>query len=346
MVVPAALGAPPAVMPWVAFAIAAVTAWGTSTVRPTVPAATRLLRTTAALVCAVTGGAGLAGSLATPGATLAALLLALVVAGVSGLAARDPAVRLVAWPIASAAALAVPVTGFAAAGRALPPSAFGILAVAAALLALAWLLARADRPAEAAAVELTACVGAGLALLLTLGSSRYAAAVLTIWGVLLGVAALRLDRPPNQRIWLVRAGIAAQLGAAWLLLYSAEVALPEAYTLPFATVALAAGVLELRTHPELSSWVAYGPALAAGFLPSLALALVQGGVPWQREALLFAAAIVAVVVGSWRRRSAPVVTGGAVAVVVALTLSYCCGCAAPSRGTTSSSCSGWAASSW
>src|SRR5690606_30105488 len=70
-------------------------------------------------------------------------------------------------------------------------------------------------------------------------------------------------------------------------------------------------------RPELSSWAAYGPALAGGFLPSLALVLVSDAEVW-RWVTLFVVAIVIVLLGSWRRRRAPVVTGATVAVVVAL----------------------------
>jgi hypothetical protein len=176
----------------------------------------------------------------------------------------------------------------------------------------------AGRVAEAGVVELAAAVGATLALLLALGSARHAAAVLTIWGLLLGAAALRRDRPAIRRQWLVRAALAAELAACWMLLYSVEVGLPEAYTLPFAAVAVLTGAVELRRRPELSSWTAYGAALAGGFLPSLVLVLAGEDAVW-RWVTLFAAAIVTVILGSWRRRRAPVVAGAGVAVAVAVT---------------------------
>jgi hypothetical protein len=165
---------------------------------------------------------------------------------------------------------------------------------------------------------MAAALGAMFALLLSLGAARHAAAVLTIWGLLLGAAALRRDRPAIRRQWLVRAALAAELAACWVLLYSVDVGLAEAYTLPFAAVALLTGALELRRRPELSSWTAYGAALAGGFLPSLVLVLAGQDAVW-RWATLFAAAVVAVILGSWRRRHAPVVSGAGVAVVVAVT---------------------------
>jgi hypothetical protein len=91
----------------------------------------------------------------------------------------------------------------------------------------------------------------------------------------------------------------------------------EAYTLPLAAVALFGGWAALRARPELRSWVAYGPALLAGFLPSLAPVLVSTAEVWRRL-VLFAAAVVVIVLGAVNRRQAPVVVGGVVALVVAL----------------------------
>jgi hypothetical protein len=318
VVVPAAAGAPVAATSWVALAVAVVTGLGAALSPPTLPSAAHLLRGTAGLVCAVTGGAGLAGSLATPGGTLVALTVVALAAGACAIIGRDPNARTVAWFVASAAALALPVTAFAAAGQDLRPAAFYVLAICGLLLGAAFLLARnPDRRTEAGVVELSAAIGAAFALLLTLTSPRHAAAVLTIWGLLLGVAALRRDRTAARREWLVRAALISELFASWLLLYSVQVGLPEGYTLPFAAVALLVGALELRRTPDRSSWQAYGPALVGGFGPSLALVVVGNDPVW-RWVTLFAAAIVTVIVGTYRRRRAPVVTGAVVALVVAL----------------------------
>ena len=338
VLLPAAVGAPRGSTAWAALAVAVVTGVGAALSPPTLPSAARLLRSTAGVICAVTGAAGIAGSLATRSGTLTALLIVVAAAGLAASAGRDPAVRMVAWTVAAAASFALPVTALAAAGRDLRPAAFGILAICGGFAAVAWYLVSpvADRPAhkigsqdasrrarppgrpaEAAMVELCGWLGATFALLLALGSARHTAAVLTIWGLLLGAAALRRDRSAARRTWLIRAALAAEVGACWLLLYSVEIGLPEAYTLPFAGVALLAGALELRQRPTLSSWSAYGPALAGGFLPSLALVLVDDAEVW-RWVALFVAAIGVVLIGVWRRRLAPVVTGAAVAIVVAL----------------------------
>jgi len=319
LVVPSAVGASREVVPWVALGVALATGLGAALSPPTMPSAATLLRGTAGIVCALTGGAGLAGSLATRDATLAALGAVGGGALVAALLGRDPAVRTVAWIVFSAAGFALPPTWLAANGRELRPAAFAILGLCAVLVGLALALARSpNRRADAAMVELCSVLGAAFALLLVLGTARYTAAVLTICGLLLGAAALRRDRPGRRRHWLVRAALATELSACWVLLYDVQVGLTEAYTLPFAAVALLVGALELRRRRELSSWIAYGPALAGGFLPSVALILVREDPPW-RWISVFLVAVVTVIIGSWRGRQAPVVTGSAVAVVVAIT---------------------------
>ncbi|HEY0700205.1 MAG TPA: hypothetical protein VGD43_20670, partial [Micromonospora sp.] len=103
----------------------------------------------------------------------------------------------------------------------------------------------------------------------------------------------------------------------WLLMWIADVALPEAYTLPFAVLAAIVGVLEARHRPELSSWAAYGPALVAAFLPSLVVVLVTdtGSL---RQVLLLLGAVGTLIVGSWWRQQAPVVVGAVVTAITAL----------------------------
>jgi hypothetical protein len=81
-------------------------------------------------------------------------------------------------------------------------------------------------------------------------------------------------------------------------------------------VALLAGWLAARTRPTLHSWTAYGPALVAGYAPSLALVLTVPGEP-VRRLVLGLAALAAVLTGSVHRRQAPVVVGGVCLAVLA-----------------------------
>jgi hypothetical protein len=191
--------------------------------------------------------------------------------------------------------------------------AFAVLA--AAVLALA--LGAIRPPAEAAALESAAHAAAFVALLFTVGSAGYAAAVASLWGIAVGLRALRPGESATGRRVRATAGAGCELLAWWLLLVAAEVAVLEAYSLPAAGMALLAGWLAVRARPELSSWVAYGPALAAALLPSLASVLVTGGEP-ERRLLLGLGALAAVVAGARWRRQAPVVIGGGVLVLLAL----------------------------
>jgi hypothetical protein len=173
------------------------------------------------------------------------------------------------------------------------------------------------RAVEARALHAAAQAGGVVALLFTVGYPGYASAVSVIWGIALGLRALVPGTAPAVRARLAAIGAGFELLAWWLLLWAREVALVEAYTLPLALVALLAGWAALRARPDLRSWVAYGPALAAGFLPSLAMIISVPGSPWRRLGL-GAAALAVVVLGAMKRRQAPVVIGAVVLVIVAL----------------------------
>jgi hypothetical protein len=290
--------------------------------------------TAVAVVSAALAGAGLAGALPTHGATLAALGTVVIAGAVAGTAARHLPARLAGWLIAVAAALGFAFAAGRTFGLSLPVTAFPVLAAAALTLALGATLsarARARQPqgepaaarptarsgVEGRAVQAAAHAGAVVALLLTLGSARHAAAVCTLWGIVLGVRALWPAEPRTARHALVVAAAAAELGGWWLLMSAERVSTLEAYTLPAAAVALLAGRLALRRTPGLTSWLGYGPALAAALLPSLAGVLVGDGQP-VRRLVLGLGALAVVIAGSHARLQAPVVIGGGVLTVVAL----------------------------
>jgi hypothetical protein len=163
-------------------------------------------------------------------------------------------------------------------------------------------------------VDAAAHGAAVAAFLLTLDATGHAAAVCTLWGVATGVRAFR---PVVNRV-LASVAAGCELLAWWLLLASQEVALIEAYTVPAAAVALLAGVLARRAGARVGSWVAYGPALAAAFLPSLASILIDPDAPLRRLALGLGAVAV-LVAGSERRNQAGVVAG---AVLLAVSAGY------------------------
>ncbi|MEV8507090.1 hypothetical protein AB0368_20070 [Actinoplanes sp. NPDC051475] len=317
---------------WAALPVVAVAAvMGTAALRlpwPGVPAAALVTGLALLIVAALRGtarragaavpvGAGLlaaalAAALATDAATMAAFG-ATVIAGVTvGAAGRASGARIAGWSAAAGSAFVTAYTAGRAVELTVAGTAFVVLAAAAAVLAGGALL---RRPVESRVLQAAAHGGALVALLLTVGSARYAAAVCTLWGIALGLRAL-VRRAGGQRVHVVAAA-SAEVGGWWLLLAAEQVAVVEAYTIPAAGVALLAGLLARRSVPGLSSWAAYGPALAAALLPTLASVLTGEGEPLRRL-LLGVAALAVLLAGSRARLQAPVVAGGVVLTLVAL----------------------------
>ncbi|MDQ7908237.1 hypothetical protein RB614_27295 [Phytohabitans sp. ZYX-F-186] len=171
------------------------------------------------------------------------------------------------------------------------------------------------RGAERVALDAAAYAVAVLALLLTVADARHAAAVCTLWAAAVAARAVAPGETARRRLALVAGG--SVLLAWWLLLTAERVAVTEAYTVPAALLALAAGCLALRARPGIGSWVGYGPGLAVALLPSLASVLVADG-QGVRRLLLGLGALLAVLAGAHEKRQAPLVVGGVVLVVVAV----------------------------
>jgi hypothetical protein len=139
-----------------------------------------------------------------------------------------------------------------------------------------------------------------------------------LWGAICGVRALR---PAGRDAYLVVAALAELAG--WLqLVAAARVGLLEVYSVPVAAVALLAGLVARRRTVRrrtgrLSSWVAYGPALAAGLVPGLASIVIADG-QYVRRLLLGLVSLAILLAGARARLRAPVVLGGAALTVVAL----------------------------
>ena len=260
-------------------------------------------RVPAVVVAALLTVAGFAGALSTYATTLVALGAILLAGAMAGVAARDLPARVAGWLAVSGSALGFGYTAGQAVGLSMGTTAYLVLAAAALCLALGTFL-KEGLPVQAAAHG-----GAFLALLLASGSIRGCAAICTLWGLALGLRALRPGASATVRRTHVIAAAAAELSGWWLLIASARVATIEAYTLPLAGVVLLAGWLAHRSRQDLSSWLAYGPALAAALLPSLASVLVGEGEPGRRL-LLGVAALAVLLAGAYARLQAPVVAGG------------------------------------
>ncbi|RLK13539.1 hypothetical protein DER29_4563 [Micromonospora sp. M71_S20] len=262
---------------------------------------------------------GLLGLLATRTGTVVGLGVLVVAATVVGVAARRDDARLGGALVAVAAATGLAVVAPLAGGLPVRTAAFSVLAVAVLTLAAGAAAGPVRRGrVTAAALDAAAQAVALVALLLAVGSLRHAAAVCVLWGAAVALRVLRRGESAGRR-W-VFAGIAggSELLGGWLLLAAGDVAVLEAYTVPAAALALVAGVVALRTRPGLNSWLALGPGLAAGLLPSLVSVLVAPDPqPWRRL-LLGVAALGAVLAGATRRWQAPVLLGGVTLALLAL----------------------------
>lgn len=266
------------------------------------------------------GGAGLAGSLATENLTLVTLGGAVGVGTVAALFGATGHARILGWLFAALMAQLFVLTTGLVAGLSARWSAFGVLAVGAALQVFAATLPRLRRPEagrEAATVEWSGFAAALIALALAYDSPRHIAALLAAGGPILGVAAARPGRRDSERRILFWAVVSCEITAWWILMWVANVALPEAYTLPFAVLALLVGVLELRQRAEISSWVAYGPALVTAFAPTLAIVLVTES-SMLRQVLLLLGAAAVLVFGSLRQQQAPVIVGATATAITAI----------------------------
>jgi hypothetical protein len=280
----------------------------------------RITRRVAFVIGLAAGGAGLAGSLATRPLTLFTLGGAVGVGLAAGSGGRTQTARLLGWPFAAVFAQLFVLTAGLVAGLDVHWSAFGVLAVGAILLVVPSILPRLRRPEavrESAAVEWSGYAAALIALALVYDSLPHVAALLAAWGAVLGVAAARPNRRAVERRILFWTAVGCEIVAWWILMSVADVALPEAYTLPFAALALLVGVLEVRERPDLGSWVAYGPALVAAFVPTLVI-VVTSEDQSLRQVVLLLGAVATLVAGSMRRQRAPVVIGAVVTAITAL----------------------------
>jgi hypothetical protein len=269
-------------------------------------------------IAVLAAGAGMTGSLATRAQTITALAGSVVVGTLGAVGGRTPIARMLGWHVAGGAGLLLALAASLAADLSRQRAAFPVLAVAALLLLFGAVLPRV-RPTptvdrEVLVIEVTAYLGAIGAILLTIGSLGYTAAVLTALGAVLGVAAARPRRSGKQRVWLIIASAVCELAAIWLMLYIVDVPVIEAYTLPFALVSLITGLILLRRKPEMGSWLAYGPALVAGFAPTMAIVLATETSTVRRVLMIVAGALTAAF-GAMRRQKAPVVVGSIVTVV-------------------------------
>jgi hypothetical protein len=262
--------------------------------------------------------AGVAGSAAGHGATIAALGLVVAASVTAGLLGRLRSDRVAGWTAGSTsvAVLSYTIADLIDLGLAGPP--LFVLGAAASVIGLEWVLST-RRPVEARSPFVVGHASALVALLIT-DSPGWAALVCKLWALVLTVRALRPGETRRTRFRYAIAAGSTGLAGWWFLLSSRDVETVEIYTLPAAVLAVIAGWFARRGRPELPSWTAYGPALAAAFLPTLAvIANSTADEPhYLRRLLLGAGALLVLLAGARARLQAPVVTGGGTLLLVAL----------------------------
>ncbi|WP_433824733.1 SCO7613 C-terminal domain-containing membrane protein [Actinoplanes sp. CA-015351] len=268
-----------------------------------------------AVVLTALAAAGLAGTTPVRGAMLAAFALVVVAGAVAGVSGRAEAARAGGWVTGAVSVVVVAYTASQMVDLGPGSGPLSVLTAAAIAAALEFVLA-ARRPREAPAVAAVAHSAALIALLVA-GTTGRAALIATLWALVLGLRALRPGERAAVRFRHTVAAAVSVLAGWWLFLGSRDVTTVEIYTLPAAALALGAGWLARRGRPSLPSWSAYGPALAAGFLPTLAM-ISSGGPEYPRRLLLGVAAVLVLLAGARARLQAPVVTGGVMLVLTAL----------------------------
>jgi hypothetical protein len=323
LIAPVAWSAPYPTATSAALVVFTISMLGLALTPPPAAARASLLRTTRTVVFVIgllAGNAGLAGSLAQQRLTLFTLGSAVGVGLVAALAGRSQIARVLGWVFAAVMAQLFVLTAAIAAGLTRPWAAFGVLSVGAVLLILEATVPRMGLPqyrAESMTVEWSGYASAVLAGVLAFDAPAHLAAMLAVWGAVLGLAAARVGRPAGQRRALFWTAVGFEIVGWWLFIALANVGLPEAYTLPFAALALLVGVIESRARDDLSSWAAYGPALLAAFVPTVGIVLAGNGGEL-REVLLLLGAVATLIVGSMTRRQAPVVVGAVATALAAI----------------------------
>ncbi|WP_425455288.1 SCO7613 C-terminal domain-containing membrane protein, partial [Allorhizocola rhizosphaerae] len=280
---------------------------------------TRAARIAVLLIGLVAGGAGLAGSLATPEMTIFTFAGAVGVGLTAAMWGKVERARITGWLGGALAAQMLVLSVSLHIGAAAEWAAFGVLAVGAALITSASLLPRFTRPdavAEASAIEWAGYLAGVIAVMLALRSPAHVAALLVGFGAMLAMAATRAGRPSQQRRVLFWLAAGSTIVAWWLIMRRADVALPEAYTIPFALLALAVGIIEIRQRPHLGSWAAYGPALIAAFGPTVVVVIATEPNAARIIGLLVAG-IAVLIWGSQTQQRAPVAIGAVVTTIVA-----------------------------
>jgi hypothetical protein len=256
------------------------------------------------------GGLALVGTVASAVRADSTLAESITLAAVAATAAVV-AVRLPAMRVAASAVGVLAAAGSLGLGGDLVSDGARVAGLAVAAVTAAALAASRRGQPEEAALGVTAAVVFGLAQVSAVAEAwPYAVAALCgLEGLIATLYATLRGRRP-----VVVIGVVAWTAMVWVLLGEAQVATLEAYTLPLAALALAAG-LWLRRPAGLSSWLSVGPAAAVALLPSALAAMDDPGLV--RPLLTVVAGAGTLAVGVALRWQALVVLGTVATVLVA-----------------------------
>jgi hypothetical protein len=256
------------------------------------------------------GGAGIVIGLivAAPATVWLAAALTLTIPALL-LAARHPERAAAYRGVAAATTLGAAGAWLASAHVARGEVGLVTVALAGALMLTGALLRRDD--VDGPPVEFIGVAGIVVGCAIAIPSLTWFAACLTLAVPVFAIAALRIDR---MQAYGTAAGAAA-LGVTWAWLAAAHVTVVEAYTLPAAAVALAAGYVTWKRGPG-RSWLALGPAIVIALGPTLDLAIKQNDAG--RSILVAAGAVAVVLLGAWKRLQAPLVLGSAALLILSI----------------------------
>jgi hypothetical protein len=237
----------------------------------------------------------------TPTASIVALAVLVVAAGTAAAVGRFALLRAAHAVVAAAAAILLAGVIAAAAGAFAPIAGFAAAAVAGATVLVGAHLRRDT--GEGVGLEVTGVAGIVVGAAIAAPSTPWLAATLTLAVPFMVVAGLA-----HRGVEYGVLATAAALGATWSWLAAAGVTVVEAYTLPAAVAALAAGARAPR-DARARSWLTLGPALVLLLGPTLVLALSRNDDG--RAIAVGCAAVVTLLAGAHRRLQAPIVLGAA-----------------------------------
>lgn len=238
------------------------------------------------------------------------LAVAVVLGAMAGVRALHADGADTAFLAAGATALLVSSVGHLV-GASQRPSWWALLAVLIAASAAACVaMALHEWPQTRRGVDAAALASMLMVTVLLLDEASHVA----LGAAIAGLACLAVALADDERRWFSRWS-GGFLGLAWIArLVMSDVSTVEAYTAPFAVVALVLGLIAVLRDKEIGTWRALGPGLTLAFLPSLPFVLAEPA--GLRAACWGFAGLVVLLIGVARRWQAAFVSGALSLLIV------------------------------